>query len=723
MSNYIGNQPSAGEFKKLDSIASSFNGSLTQFDLDYSTVNQSVGDATQLIVSLNGIIQDPGAAYTLGIGGGSIVFASAPASTDTCHIVLLGGVGGTTTPTDGSVTASKLDSSLKDYLEETFTANGSQTTYTLTRAAIGSNSLLLSVDGIVQPSTAYSVAGTTLTISPALPNTTNVRVVHLGVQSGVYIPAADSITSNQLATLNGNLNFDDNAKAVFGEGSDLQIYHNGSNNYVDAAGVGHLYLQSQGDDKDVKIQSDDGSGGLTEYFRADGSIGQAQMFYYGSKKLNTTTTGIDVTGTVTSDGLTSTGSGANTTYFIGGDDSVAGRQLTLSSEATAGQNNATHRLTVPSGYGSFNVSVNSSERLKINNNGDISFYEDTGTSAKFFWDASTERLGLGTSSPSRQLEIYDDGTVGQAVLALTAQNTDYSRIMFADPDDSNIGILDYAHSDNSMRFTVNNEVRMRIDSSGNLLVGKTSAGYNVDGFEARQNGETYVSRSGTPMAINRNSSNGTALNFYKDGAGVGDIGSDNGRLYIQSSGGANLAGIGFSRTAVAVEPRKNNAFSSAEVDIGSATYKFRDVYLSGGIQFDSRSNKLDDYEEGTWTPSILVENAAAASITVNHASYTKIGRLVSLVFDVTINSVTGTNSSRAIQLEGMPFTINTASGGGPNIAYTNLTNSMTGSLALQGRFNTRYRIVNLNGATGQNASDHIQASTVLRGQFTYHTDQ
>ena len=57
MSNYIGNQPSAGEFKKLDSIASSFNGSLTQLDLDYSTVNQSVGDATQLIVSLNGIIQ------------------------------------------------------------------------------------------------------------------------------------------------------------------------------------------------------------------------------------------------------------------------------------------------------------------------------------------------------------------------------------------------------------------------------------------------------------------------------------------------------------------------------------------------------------------------------------------------------------------------------------------------------------------------------------------
>ena len=108
-------------------------------------------------------------------------------------------------------------------------------------------------------------------------------------------------------TMTGNLSFGDNDKAIFGAGSDLQIYHDGSDNYVDAAGVGHLYLQSQGDDKDVKILSDDGSGGLTEYFRADGSIGKAQMFYYGTKTLETTSTGVDITGAITSDGLTVVG--------------------------------------------------------------------------------------------------------------------------------------------------------------------------------------------------------------------------------------------------------------------------------------------------------------------------------------------------------------------------------------------------------------------------------
>ena len=123
-------------------------------------------------------------------------------------------------------------------------------------------------------------------------------------------------------------------------------------------------------------------------------------------------------------------------------------------------------------------------------------------SAAFLSLDSNGRLGIGTSSPSRQLEIYDDGTVGQAVLALTAQNTDYSRIMFADPDDVNIGILDYAHSDNSMRFTVNNAIRMLIDSSGRVGIAtggavNTNAHANADDFvignTSNRTGMTIVS--------------------------------------------------------------------------------------------------------------------------------------------------------------------------------------------------------------------------------------
>jgi hypothetical protein len=133
------------------------------------------------------------------------------------------------------------------------------------------------------------------------------------------------------------------------------------------------------------------------------------------------------------------------------------------------------------------------------------------------------------------------------------------------------------------------------------------------------------------------------------------------------------------------------------------------------------SELLDHYEEGTWTPVITPEGGSAAGITVNHATYTKVGRLVSLVFDVTINSISGTSSSAAIELTGMPFNSATAHGGGPNIAYGNLTGSMTGTLALNGNTTSKYRIVNLDGSTALNASDHLQATSRLEGQFTYHT--
>ena len=106
------------------------------------------------------------------------------------------------------------------------------------------------------------------------------------------------------------------------------------------------------------------------------------------------------------------GGGDNQVYFTGGNDSTSGRQLTLSTEAAGSQNNAIHRLTVPSGYGSFNVTVNAKERFKINNNGDISSYNDASSNAvKMLWDASHESLNIGEvgSSTDRRLNVSGTG--------------------------------------------------------------------------------------------------------------------------------------------------------------------------------------------------------------------------------------------------------------------------------------------------------------------------
>ena len=131
---------------------------------------------------------------------------------------------------------------------------------------------------------------------------------------GGSTPAAGTfttVTTSGEITANGGIALGDNDKATFGAGDDLQIYHNASDSFVSAVGTGDLIIQTSTDDKDVKIKSDDGAGGLVEYFRADGSLGQASMFYYGSKKLNTTNSGIEVTGDITaSDGVYVGGTGA-----------------------------------------------------------------------------------------------------------------------------------------------------------------------------------------------------------------------------------------------------------------------------------------------------------------------------------------------------------------------------------------------------------------------------
>ena len=65
----------------------------------------------------------------------------------------------------------------------------------------------------------------------------------------------------------------DNKKANFGSSSDLSIYHNGSNSFIQSSGTGDLIIEQRNDDKDIVFNCDDGSGGVEEYFRLDGSVG------------------------------------------------------------------------------------------------------------------------------------------------------------------------------------------------------------------------------------------------------------------------------------------------------------------------------------------------------------------------------------------------------------------------------------------------------------------
>lgn len=108
MSSYIGNTPQYGVFRKLDALT--FNGSTTTFTILSGGANVLAGDPTQLFISLNGVIQEPGVAFTLSNGGSQITFSSAPTNGMAFFGVILGNTGAPTVE-EGQITTTKIANS------------------------------------------------------------------------------------------------------------------------------------------------------------------------------------------------------------------------------------------------------------------------------------------------------------------------------------------------------------------------------------------------------------------------------------------------------------------------------------------------------------------------------------------------------------------------------------------------------------------------------------
>ena len=100
-------------------------------------------------------------------------------------------------------------------------------------------------------------------------------------------------------TAGNNIKLNDEVKLIFGTGDDLQIRHTGATSFItQVSDIGDLYIVSLNDDNDVVIQTDDGSGNTVDYFRADGSTGESILSHYGSTKLATKSTGVDISGDI-----------------------------------------------------------------------------------------------------------------------------------------------------------------------------------------------------------------------------------------------------------------------------------------------------------------------------------------------------------------------------------------------------------------------------------------
>ena len=80
------------------------------------------------------------------------------------------------------------------------------------------------------------------------------------------------------------------------------------------------------------------------------------------------------------------------------------------------------------------------------------------------------------------------------------------------------------------------------------------------------------------------------------------------------------------------------------------------IELGSGVD-NTAANTLNDYEEGTWTPTFQAHGQTNPSVgyTINNGHYTKVGRLVTASFNITTSSVSGGNSGHTLELRGLPF--------------------------------------------------------------------
>jgi hypothetical protein len=328
-------------------------------------------------------------------------------------------------------------------------------------------------------------------------------------------------------TANGGIALGDNDIATFGASDDLQIYHDGTHSRIVDAGTGNLNLQGD----NLRLKTADAVG---TYLEANNG-GAVTITYNSSPKLATTTTGIDVTGTALADTLeTSTGSGGllniirddptigidnslGAIYWKSTEDSGTTVNIGAGILALADQNHSTVASGSRLSFSTTAVSSTSAtERLRISSGGDISFYEDTGTTAKLFWDASAESLGIGTSSPSEPLTVLSAQDYQITAAYNAANSTSYG---YYGIKNNNTG--------NPFYFNVGGAERMRIDSSGNVGIGTSSPSQKLsvaDGAHITGANATAADTSGSyTLAVGANAGARSAI-FAGDVIASGKVG-------------------------------------------------------------------------------------------------------------------------------------------------------------------------------------------------------
>jgi hypothetical protein len=285
--------------------------------------------------------------------------------------------------------------------------------------------------------------------------------------------------------------------------------------------------------------------------------------------------------------------------------------------------------------GFFDISVTSTDAQLVAN------YSTTAIPMLFLTGAaermritSTGRVGIGTTADysfNDDAKLAVANTSGNSTISIVSGTGSTGYLAFADGTsgtDRYTGSINYLHASDAMTFNTNagNE-RMRIDSAGAVGIGTASPVSKL-----------HVSGADAWMTLQRTSGTTNILDFTDSAA-------------------ARLGYVGFIFSNLTL-----NAKAGSDI-VFAPNNEERGRFTSNGLTFNgdtAAANALDDYEEGTWTPSVAF-GGASVGLTYGRrgGTYTKIGRQVTVCGDL-ILSAKGSSTGNAT-IAGLPFTINGSS--------------------------------------------------------------
>ena len=423
--------------------------------------------------------------------------------------------------------------------------------------------------------------------------------------NGAGITIQDAVSVGNDATILWNTNFDnfdfshtiripDSQKVEFGADADLQIYHESGNNHsvIKETGTGNLKIQAA----NIEMQIPNGT---QNYLQAING-GAVTLYNNGSPKIATTSTGIDVTGTVTSDSalLSSTSGGIltledsdATSTFNRTEFSNSAGTLNINTKQSNGTFVSTDYQILKNASGStlHRLLTQNKKRLDIGLGGDISFYDDTGSTQGFFWDASAERLGLGTTSPSLRLHSKDTGNYQ---LDLDSGGTRWRM---------GAGWSGYYQNHFLLADTASG-IRMVVDTNGDVGIGTANPIAKLDVLNSTANASvatftgTYTANGNVALSEWQRSGGAVKANFaYVDSTTDMEFGTTTShglaiktgntrRLTITSGGNATFSGaITTAKNDNTLTVQSTNA-GQASVDIKNTEGHFRLITDAGTLK-------------------------------------------------------------------------------------------------------------------------------------------